>query len=562
MFPYVEEPFTAEEEAILRRYVTNLDQPVFALVNLPEVVKGALFARYSRSAKSLRRLFLDEFVGDLDVSGDATVDATVGLARAEQLYERVFFEYGDDSVAQLGGVHLACEQASNVLDQGPRAGPAHGLPRAVDPLHRLRRPPARAATTATTARPRSSTRRSGPATSATWTGCSTPTPSCCRRWSPWIGARHPRQPGDSDFVHRQAVRAKALDALRGLLPAASLSNVGIYGTGPVLRAAAAADAVATRCPRPASYAEMMLTELRKVIPSFLQRVDLARAGRGVVGLPGAAPATTRPGWSSGSGPTRGPGRRQGHDRARGHAWSTSTPRARTRSWRRRASPTTRPPTPRRCAGSGRSGPRTARALLAAYVGERRNRRHRPGRAFERTDYRFEVVSDYGAFRDLQRHRMLTVEWQPLSTVPRLRRPRAGRRGRRLAAAYTESMERSADLYDALGRRLPDPGPLRGGPGLPHPLRPADERPRGDARRSSCGPGPRAIRPTAGWPRQMHRAIDRGGRPPRHRRRHVPRRLRRRASSSGSTPSAGPRPAGPAGDGRRCVGRNLQLRDQG
>src|ERR1700722_5218643 len=115
MFPYVEESFSDEESEVLRRYFTNLDGPVFALVNLPEVVKGALFARYSRSAKSLRRLFLDEFVGDLDVSGDHGIDATVGLQRAEQLYERVFFEYGDDSVAQLGGVHLACEQASNLL---------------------------------------------------------------------------------------------------------------------------------------------------------------------------------------------------------------------------------------------------------------------------------------------------------------------------------------------------------------------------------------------------------------------------------------------------------------
>ena len=115
MSVYVAEEFSPEEEDILRRYVTNLDRPVFALVNLPEVVKGALFARYSRSNKSLRRLFLDEFVGDLDISGDATVDATVGLRRAEELYDRVFFEYGDDSVAQLGGVHLACEQASNLL---------------------------------------------------------------------------------------------------------------------------------------------------------------------------------------------------------------------------------------------------------------------------------------------------------------------------------------------------------------------------------------------------------------------------------------------------------------
>src|SRR2546423_13857948 len=105
--------FSPEERATLSPYFTNLDGPVFALVNLPEVVKGALFARYSRSPKSLRRLFLDEFVGDLDVTGDASIDATVGLRRAEDLYERVFVEYGDDSVAQLGGVHLACEQASN-----------------------------------------------------------------------------------------------------------------------------------------------------------------------------------------------------------------------------------------------------------------------------------------------------------------------------------------------------------------------------------------------------------------------------------------------------------------
>src|SRR5262245_22124925 len=109
------EEFNPEERAALAPYVTNLDGPVFALVNLPEVVKGALFARYSRSPKSLRRLFLDEFVGDLDIAGDASVDATVGLQRAEELYDRVFFEYGDDSVAQLGGVHLACEQASNLL---------------------------------------------------------------------------------------------------------------------------------------------------------------------------------------------------------------------------------------------------------------------------------------------------------------------------------------------------------------------------------------------------------------------------------------------------------------
>src|SRR6266480_5167266 len=119
--------FTLEERAALAPYFTNLDGPVFALFGLPEVVKGALFARYSRSPKSLRRLFLDEFLTPEQRAkaaagaavpppgGEHAELADAGSERAEQLYERVFFEYGDDSVAQLGGVHLACEGASNIL---------------------------------------------------------------------------------------------------------------------------------------------------------------------------------------------------------------------------------------------------------------------------------------------------------------------------------------------------------------------------------------------------------------------------------------------------------------
>src|SRR5215831_5164745 len=107
------ETFTEDEHRILSPYFTNTDSHVFALTNLPETVKGALFARYSRSAKSLRRLFLDEFAKDLD--GVTGTPSSIGLARAEKLYAKVFNEYGDDSVAQLGGAHLACEYVSNVL---------------------------------------------------------------------------------------------------------------------------------------------------------------------------------------------------------------------------------------------------------------------------------------------------------------------------------------------------------------------------------------------------------------------------------------------------------------
>src|SRR3712207_7249152 len=102
MHPYVVERWTDQEADVLRRYFTNLDGPVFALVNLPEVVKGALFARYSRSPKSLRRLFLDEFVGDLDTAGDASGDATVGLRRGRGPYAPAFTREGGELGGQLG----------------------------------------------------------------------------------------------------------------------------------------------------------------------------------------------------------------------------------------------------------------------------------------------------------------------------------------------------------------------------------------------------------------------------------------------------------------------------
>ena len=115
---YVTERFTPDERAVLAPHFTNLEDPVFAVIDLPEAVKGAMFARYSRTTKSLRRLFLDEFAGDISEitpATRATEASTAGIERAARLYDSVFVEYGDDSVAQLGGVHLACEQSSQLL---------------------------------------------------------------------------------------------------------------------------------------------------------------------------------------------------------------------------------------------------------------------------------------------------------------------------------------------------------------------------------------------------------------------------------------------------------------
>src|SRR3954467_2292830 len=122
---YPVDALTDAERARLAPHVTHLDRPVFALVNLPEPLQGALFARYSRYQGTLKRLFLEEFADSLPEGGH-TWDAGEG-DRAAQLYERIFLGYGDDSVAQLGGLHVACEWVSNVLTkilQRPRL-PAH-----------------------------------------------------------------------------------------------------------------------------------------------------------------------------------------------------------------------------------------------------------------------------------------------------------------------------------------------------------------------------------------------------------------------------------------------------
>jgi len=112
--------FSSDEQKRLAAYFTNLERDTFGL-KLPQEVAGALFSRYSRSAKSLRRTFLDEFLGDAELGLNELLggqipasDDSAALKKARAFFERVLVGYGDDSVAQLGGAHIACENISNV----------------------------------------------------------------------------------------------------------------------------------------------------------------------------------------------------------------------------------------------------------------------------------------------------------------------------------------------------------------------------------------------------------------------------------------------------------------
>ena len=434
--PSGQDTFTSEQRLALAPYFTDLDGPVFALTNLPDVVKGALFARYSRSAKSLRRLFLDEFAKDVPTA--ALTAEAVGVERAERLYARVFSEYGDDSVAQLGGAHLACESASNLLTKILERGRLMAyLEQSTRYVPYTDRPGGRWKYLIPDELAGSSLREryirvldQAFDTYARW----------LEPMQAYYRAQHPQAASDSDGVYRAAIRAKALDTLRGLLPAATQSNVGIYGSGQAyealllhMRAHPLAEARV--------YAGLMLTELRKVIPAFLTRVD--RADRGER-------------WSTYLSRTEAAIRRTSNALLDGVepeprdevVLTDYDPEGEVKVVAAALYAVSRVPDDQllRIARGMSTADRIA--MLGAYVGDRANRRHKPGRAFERTIYRFDVLSDYGAFRDLQRHRLLTLEWQDLSPAHGFTEPAAIEEVGALAD-WRRAMEESATLHEAL-----------------------------------------------------------------------------------------------------------------
>src|SRR5216117_4391339 len=97
---YNVDDFSSEETPILKKHFSNVDKPVFALITPRQVDRGALMSRYSRSDKTMRKIFLDEFVTNPN--------------RGEEFYNKILSEYGDDSVAELGEAQIGVEWISNI----------------------------------------------------------------------------------------------------------------------------------------------------------------------------------------------------------------------------------------------------------------------------------------------------------------------------------------------------------------------------------------------------------------------------------------------------------------
>ncbi|MFQ3662661.1 MAG: FAD-dependent thymidylate synthase [Chloroflexaceae bacterium] len=451
MFDRSPEYFTPQETALLQPFVTNTERPIFCLRNLPEVVKGALFSRYSRSTRSLRRLLLDEFInapesGFSAIVAGAGANATeqlVAVRQAEAFYDRVLIGYGDDSVAELGGAHIACEGVSNIaakLLEDSRLGlsPLEKSTRYVrfdqqgpEGYAYLREPALMASRYATrfTAAMDDLFR--------TYSALLEPVQA-------WVQARFPRDPTVSARAYASAVQAKSCDLLRGLLPMATRTNVGLFGNGRafeylLIKLAAAPFAEARQ------LSQAMQAELDQVIPSFVKRSKSERGEAYAAYL-----TATREQVAARAAGLDLPSLPEDDVTVR---LVDFDPQAELKTVAAILYPHLDLPLAALYELVATMPESERVALINAAVGERATRFQRPGRAFEEPYYTFDILADIGAYRDLQRHRVLTQERQRFTVVHGfIVPPELEEIG--VAHAYSAAMQQAAEVYTAMQAEFP------------------------------------------------------------------------------------------------------------
>jgi len=460
--------FTAEEQARLAPFFTNLDRPTFGL-KLPQEVAGALFSRYSRSTKSLRRTFLDEFLGDpelaiKDLLGAQTSAGGDGAAlkKARAFYERVLVGYGDDSVAQLGGAHLACENISNVaaklledarigiaplekstryvrFDQKDAAG--HYLfyrePKIMTSRHRD------AYLQTMTLLFETYSRQMQPmldhvAKSLPIEQLEVRDPVSGKGVSYGEAAKDERLRRWAETAYRATVRAHACDVLRSYLPAATLTNVGMFGVGQAFEYL-----ISKFLSHPLSEAQELAAamngELTQLIPSFIKR---AQRNEYLAATAAAAKALA-------------------DHLGRTAAVSSNAPvglidydaQAEEKILAAILYPQTRAPLAELREAAAKISGAERQKIFAEFFRNRRHRRDKLTRAFENVYYTFDILGNLGLYRDLQRHRILTQERQDFTTVHGYDTPPEIEEGS-FKEEFADCMKSAADLYERIYADLP------------------------------------------------------------------------------------------------------------
>jgi thymidylate synthase ThyX len=464
----MKEEFTASERAALAPFFTNLTEPVFGL-KLPQEVAGALFSRYSRSTKSLRRTFYDEFLGDpelalKDLLGGAlpSGDKSAALAKARAFYDRVLVGYGDDSVAQLGAAHLACESISNVaanILEDARIG--------IAPLEKSTRyvrfdQKDAAGNYLFYREPKIMASRHRDEYLAvmnllfeTYSRQIDPMIEFVKRSLPIeeIELRHPESGAPLNYrdaqkdeklkkgaetAYRSTIRTQACDILRGYLPAATLTNVGFFGVGQAFEYLIT-KLYSNELSEMQALAQSMHRELNELIPSFVKRAkrsdyiaDTHSAARTVA----ERLAGTKPTASS------EPVILMSYDESAEEKILAAI-----------LYPHTRKPLAELEKLAAKLSPEERERIFAEYFARRRHRRDKPGRALERAYYTFDIVGNLGLYRDLHRHRILTQERQDFTTAHGYDTP-AEIEAAGFKADFDRAMEKAAELTEKIRADLP------------------------------------------------------------------------------------------------------------
>jgi thymidylate synthase ThyX len=464
----MKEPVSDFERGSLSSFFTNVDKDVFGL-KLPQEIAGALFSRYSRSTKDLRRVFLDEFLGNPDLAlkellgqQGEMADDSAALKKARDFYDRVLVGYGDDSVAQLGGAHIACERISNVaanlledsrigiaplekstryvrFDQKDENGeyPIYKEPRIVVSPHRNAYLEVMELLFDTYSSqldpmiefirnriPITSIEFKHPRTGEALQYKDTKNDGQLRKWA--------------ETAYRSTVRAHACDALRCYLPTATLTNVGLFGVGQAFEYLLT-KLYSNTLAEARSLASSIHEELNKLIPSFVKRVRpsdyLSKTQEAVRGLAGSVEFRELP--ESSAGVRLLDYEEAAEEKVIAAILYPQSDRSlnELRLLAREMSEEQR------------------KNCLDEYLGRRQNRRDKPGRAFEQVYYTFDILANLGLYRDLHRHRILSQDRQDFTVIHGYDTPteieEIG-----FKPSFDRCMERAAELWERIHGDLP------------------------------------------------------------------------------------------------------------
>lgn len=446
-----QEYFTEEEQKLLENYVTNTNKNVFVLRNLPEVIKGALFSRYSRSTLGLRSLLIKDFISKEEMlfskmTGTISEQQSEAIVKAQNFYDRILDGYGDDSIGELGSAHMAFENISMVAAKAIQDSRIGGSPlekstryvffdQKVDDQYCYYKEPVIMATAY-----KELYLNTCDMLFDTY-GALIP------KLTDHIGKTFPHDPNISKGAYNAALRAKVLDCLRGLLPASTMTNMGVFGNGRFFETLLQKLSV-NSLTELSTLSKQSFEELSKVIPSFVRRSEETHhhniAYQNFMSSMNEDFLDLGSTFASVSENTSEPTVKliRSTDNAPLHvAAALIFPHcnATLSAIKERLS---------------KSNNEEIGAILEKGWIHRTNRRHKSPRGLEHAEFTFEITADYGIYRDLQRHRMLTQEKQLLSCRLGYYIPEEIK-GTEMEQPYIQALEKAKIGYNTIAKDLPE-----------------------------------------------------------------------------------------------------------